>query len=69
MRFNIYGQFQLEVRRENDSWEVYRLDPGKRRNEDELLIPPTLQTEEVGTFLDDIYHELSGHGQDVRMLS
>lgn len=30
MKFNIYGRFQLEVRRENDCWEVYRLEPGRR---------------------------------------
>ncbi|QJE00150.1 hypothetical protein HH212_09030 [Massilia forsythiae] len=69
MRFNIYGRFQLEVRRENDSWEVYRLGPGKRMKEDDLFIPPTLETEEIGTFLDDIYHELAGPGQDVKLLS
>ena len=69
MKFNIYGRFQLEVRRENHSWEVYRLEPGKRVAMDDVVIPPTLQTEEVATYLDDMFHELSGPDQHVERLS
>jgi len=69
MKFNIYGRFQLEVRRKNDSWEVYRLEPGKRATLDDVLIPPNLQSEEVATYLDDIFHELSGLDQRVERLS
>ncbi len=69
MKFNIYGRFQLEVRRKNDSWEVYRLEPGRRVTLDDVLIPPNLQCEEVATYLDDIFHELSGLDQRVERLS
>lgn len=69
MKFNIYGRFQVVVRRESDSWQVYRVDPGKRSPMNDVVIPPTLQTEEVATYLDDMFHELSGLGQQVDRLS
>jgi hypothetical protein len=68
MRFNIYGRFQLDVRRENDSWEVYRLELGKRAKVNSFVIPSTLEAEEVATYLDDIFHELAGHGQGIELL-
>jgi hypothetical protein len=68
MRFNIYGRFELDVRRENDSWEVYRLEPGKRLKVNDFVIPSTLEAEEIATYLDDIFHELSGPGQRVELL-
>lgn len=69
MRFNIYGRFQLEVRRENDCWEVYRLEHGKRVMVNDVVIPPALEVEEIATYLDDIFHELSGPGQRIELLS
>lgn len=68
MKFNIYGRFQLEVRRENDAWHVYRLEDGKRASIHDVVIPPTFAAEEIATYLDDIYHELSGPGQRVEPL-
>jgi hypothetical protein len=68
MRFNIYGRFQLEVRRENDSWEVYRHEPGKRAKVYDFVIPATLDAEEIATYLDDIFREFSGPGQRVEPL-
>ncbi len=69
MKFNIYGRFQLEVRRKDESWEVSRVASGKRVTMDDVLIPPNLQSEEVATYLDDIFHELSGRDQRVERLS
>ena len=68
MKFNIYGRFQLDVRRENDAWEVYRLEPGKRAKVNDLVIPPTLDANEIAIYLDDIFHELAGPGQNVEPL-
>jgi hypothetical protein len=68
MRFNIYGRFQLDVRREADCWEVYRLDLGRRSKMNDFVIPSTLEAEEIATFLDDIFHELSGPGQCIELL-
>ena len=63
MRFDVYGRFRLEVQRENDSWVVYRLSLGRRIKLDDLIVPNVLAAEEIATFLDDIFHELSGPGQ------
>jgi hypothetical protein len=69
MRFNIYGRFQLEVRRANESWEVYRLELGKRAKVNDVVIPSTLEVEEIATYKDDVFHELSGPGQSIELLS
>ena len=68
MKFNIYGQRQLEVRRENDAWEVYRQEPA-RGILTEPFISSVLETEDVATYLDDIYYELAGVGSDSKLLS
>ena len=69
MRFNIYGRFQLEVRREQESWVAYRLTPGKRVLEDELVIPADVDASELAVYLDDIFHELAGPGQEIEVLA
>jgi hypothetical protein len=68
MRFDVYGRFRLEVQRENDSWVVYRLSLGRRVKLNDLIVPNVLEAEEIATFLDDIFHELSGPGQTVKLL-
>lgn len=68
MKFDVYGRFRLEVQRENDIWVVYRLDLGKRVRATDLIVPSTLKANEIATFLDDIFHELSGPGQSVKLL-
>jgi hypothetical protein len=65
MKFDIYGRFQVDVRRENDSWEVYRLEPGKRARMEEIVIPSALEADEIIVYLDDIFHELAGFGQSI----
>lgn len=68
MKFDVYGRFRLEVQRENDSWVVYRLPIGKRVRATDFIVPSTLKANEIATFLDDIFHELSGPGQSVKLL-
>ncbi|WP_413675090.1 hypothetical protein ACEN9H_13030 [Massilia cellulosiltytica] len=65
MRFNIYGRFQVDVRRENDAWAVYRAVPGKRVPFEEVVIPADVPADELATWLDDIFHEYAGHGDMV----
>ena len=69
MKFDIYGRFELEVLRENDVWVVYRVGLGVRSRDDGLIIPPSLQPEEIAIYLDDLFHELAGRGQSVRVLA
>ena len=68
LRFNIYGRFKLEVRRENDTWVAYRAGLGKRFRIDDLVIPPDLRAEELISYLDAFYHECAEPGRHVELL-
>lgn len=69
MKFSVYGRFQVEVCRENNAWAIYRLELGKRRKMDDIVIPATLEVGAIAMFLDDIFHELSGPGDSIKPLS
>jgi hypothetical protein len=68
MRFNIYGRFQVEVRRENDAWIAYRAENGKRARLNDVVIPSDLDANDVAIYLDDIFHEYAGIGQTVELI-
>jgi hypothetical protein len=68
MKFNIYGRFQVDVRRENDAWIVYRSELGKRVPLNSLVIPSDVTANELLTYLDDIFHELAKTGQNVELI-
>jgi hypothetical protein len=68
MKFNIYGRFQLDVRRENDSWIVYRSELGKRAQLNDVVIPSNLVPQELATYLDDIFHEFAKFGENVEVM-
>ncbi|MDB5933330.1 MAG: hypothetical protein JWQ01_674 [Massilia sp.] len=67
MKFNIYGRFQVEVRRENESWAVYRAEMGKRARLNEVVIPSDMEAGDIAIYLDDIFHEFAGIGQCVEL--
>lgn len=68
MQFDIYGRFQIEIRREGGGWAAYRQAPGKRVPCDDVIIPASMAADEISTYLDDIYHELAGPGDEVRVI-
>ena len=68
MKVDVYGRFQLDLVREGERWVAYRLEPGKRIRISDLAIPEGLGADEVPQFLDDLYHEMAGPGQCVRVL-
>ena len=68
MRFNIYGRFQVEVRRENDTWVVYRAELGKRTRLNDVVIPSSLAAHDLATYLDDVFHEFAGFGENVELM-
>jgi hypothetical protein len=68
MKFDIYGRFQLEVLREGDAWIAYRTGVGTRLRDATLVIPEALSSEEIARYLDDLFHELCGPGQSIRLL-
>ena len=69
MRFDIYGRFQVEVRREQDAWRVYRSEAGKRVPLHDVVLPPDLAEDEVPVYLDDLFHEHARHGEAVERLA
>jgi hypothetical protein len=65
MRFNIYGRFQVDVRREHGAWVVYRAELGKRTPLTDVVIPPALEEHDIAIYLDDVFHEYARHGEQV----
>jgi hypothetical protein len=68
MKFNIYGRFPVDVRRENDSWVVYRSELGKRTLLNDAVIPRNLVAHDLATYLDDIFHEFAKLGETVDVM-
>jgi hypothetical protein len=68
MKFNIYGRFQVDIRRENDAWAVYRAELGKRTPCADVVIPPDVPADDLATYLDDIFHEYAGPGDEVEAI-
>lgn len=69
MKFDIYGRFQLLVLREGDVWMAYRLEPGKNIPIPDLVIPPEASAGDIGTFLDDLFHEMDRGNLGVKQIS
>jgi len=68
MKFNIYGRFQVDVRREGESWVVYRSGLGKRTPLNDVVIPPNLDAQDLPIYLDDIFHEFAKLGENVEVM-
>jgi hypothetical protein len=69
MKFDVYGRFHLEVLRENNFWVAYRIGLGTRSRDIDVIIPDSLTPEEIAGYLDDLFHELCGPGQSIRVVS
>jgi hypothetical protein len=66
LRFNVYGRFRIELRREGDAWVAYRSDgAGKRRRDNNTVIPPDLPEWKIASCLDDIFHKWAKPGDVV----
>jgi hypothetical protein len=68
MKFNLYGRFQVDVRRESDSWVVYRSELVKRTRLHDVVFPPNLVAQDLATYLDDIIHEFAKIGENVEVM-
>lgn len=68
MKFDVYGRFQIEVRREANDWAVYRIALGKRTKIN-LPAPRDIETaQEMARYLDDLYHEAARPGESVSVI-
>ena len=70
MKFDVYGRFQIEVRREDDSWVAYQIALGKRTKITSFAIPQEIQTSaEIARYLDDLYHEAARPDQIISVVA
>jgi hypothetical protein len=70
MKFDVYGRFQIEVRREENSWVAYQIALGKRTKVTAFAIPDEIQTSaQIARYLDDLYHEVARPGQSVSIVA
>jgi hypothetical protein len=68
MKFDVYGRFQVEVRKA-DQWVAYRVALGKRMRITNVAIPGEIQTsQDMARYLDDLYHEAAGPGRAVSVI-
>ena len=59
----------LLVERDGEGWRVLDLNAdGKRRLFEDVMIPPHVRDDEIGTLLADLLHELARPGRSVRRL-
>jgi hypothetical protein len=68
VKFDVYGRFQIEVRRQANDWAAYRIALGKRTKIN-LPIPEEIRTaQEIARYLDDLYHEAARPGESVTVI-
>ena len=59
IKFNVFGK-QMSVLKKNEEWQLFNeSDTGIRTRVYDVVIPSDLEVTELGTYLDDIYHEYS----------
>lgn len=68
MRYDIYGRFLVEVRREADRWVAYRLGEGVRRLDPDVQLPPEISADAIAGALEDVFHEFAQPGRSIREL-
>jgi hypothetical protein len=70
MKFDVYGRFEIEVRREENRWVAYQIALGKRTKVTAFAIPDDIQTSaQIARYLDDLYHEVARPGQSVSVVA
>jgi hypothetical protein len=59
IKFNVFGK-QMSVLKKDEEWQLFNeSDTGIRSRVYDVVIPLELESTELGTYLDDIYHEYS----------
>jgi len=69
LKFDVYGRFQIEVRREAGHWVAYRNELGKRTRINVAIPQEIHKPEEIAQYLDDLYHEFARPGQSVSQVA
>lgn len=68
MRYDVYGRFRIEVRREDDRWVAYRLGEGVRRLDPDVQLPSEISAEQVARALEDVFHEFAAPGRTIERI-
>ncbi len=69
MKFDVYSRFVVQVERVDGRWRLWRIGPsGLRRRVDDLAIPSNCRPQEIPVYLDDMYHEFSMPGSEIKMI-
>lgn len=66
MRFDVYGRFALDVRREGGRWVVYYVGEGKRRLAADVVVPAESRESEIAGHIEALFHEFARPGTVVR---
>ena len=57
--FDVFGRI-MQAQRIDGRWQLFLVGAeGKKRPVPDVTVPPHLSTEELLTFLDDLYHEFA----------
>lgn len=68
MRFDVYGRFRGEGRREGDARRAYRTEGGKRVPLPDVVLPAEMTDDGVAVYLDDVFHKHARHWDTVTRL-
>ncbi|MDF3835802.1 hypothetical protein P3W85_23035 [Cupriavidus basilensis] len=68
MRYDIFGNYQIEVRRVESKWRVFRMGNGSAVEIYDLVIPSDVLADEVEGYLNDLLHEDAICGRVIRQL-
>ena len=66
-RFDVFGRYVLDVRREEGRWVAYRVGEGTRRRVN-LPVPSDLDDGDLDRYLEDLLHESSSPDTSLRRL-
>lgn len=59
IKFSVFGK-SMSILKKDEEWQLFNeSDTGMRSRVYDVVIPSDLEPTELGTFLDDIYHEYS----------
>lgn len=67
-RFDIFGRYVLDVRRDGGRWIAYRVGEGTRRPVN-LHVPSDLEDAQLDRYLEDLLHESGRPGTSLRRLA
>lgn len=66
MKFDVYGRFEIEVLPEPAGWVAYRLGPGMRHRDYDIVFASSVVEDDMEGLLDEMFSDLAVPGQRVK---